>query len=177
MKTALIDIPFGDGKGGITIDPKTLTEPELRLTRLFVKRLAHAIGSDKDILAPDVNTNAKIMNWIVDEYSKHNEKHTPAVVTGKPISNDGSHGRTEATGLGGAYVLQQYGFKIVALSDSKGGIYIPEGIASIEQIQKCKEAKGHLAGCYCIDSVCDIRYKRASKWTRYNRKRYTNLAC
>ncbi|HVA96800.1 MAG TPA: Glu/Leu/Phe/Val dehydrogenase [Candidatus Acidoferrales bacterium] len=193
MKTALVDIPFGGGKGGITIDPKTLTEPELeRLTRLFIKRLAHAIGPDKDIPAPDVNTNAKIMSWIVDEYSKHVGKKTPAVVTGKPIGKGGSQGRTEATGLGGAYVLidlvkrmglspkdltvavqgfgnvgyyvayflQQQGFKVVALSDSKGGIYIPNGVAPIEQIQKCKEEKGYLAGCYCVGSVCDIRYKK-----------------
>lgn len=196
MKTALVDVPFGGGKGGITIDPKTLTEPELeRLTRLFVKRLAHAIGPDKDVPAPDVNTNGKVMQWIVDEYSKHIGKHTPAVVTGKLVDKGGSLGRTEATGRGGAYVLleivkrkklnpknltvaiqgfgnvgyytayflQQYGFKIVALSDSKGGIYVPEGIASIEQIQKCKEAKGHLAGCYCVGSVCDIRNKEKVK--------------
>lgn len=192
MKTALVDIPFGGGKGGITIDPKTLTEPELeRLTRLFVKRLAHAIGPNKDIPAPDVNTNGKIMSWIVDEYSKHVGEKTLAVVTGKPLNNGGSHGRTEATGLGGAYVLleivkrmglqpkeltvavqgfgnvgyyvayylQQYGFNVVALSDSKGGIYVPNGLSSIEQIQKCKEEKGFLAGCYCVGSVCDIRYK------------------
>jgi len=193
MKTALVDIPFGGGKGGISIDPKTLTEPELeRLTRLFTRRLAHAIGPDKDIPAPDVNTNAKIMEWISDEYGKHTGKKTPAVVTGKPIGRGGSQGRTEATGLGGAYVLmevvkhmgldpknltvavqgfgnvgyhiayflQEYGFNIVALSDSKGGIYIPNGVAKIEQVQRCKEEKGYLAGCYCVGSVCDIRYKK-----------------
>lgn len=193
MKTALVDVPFGGGKGGITIDPKSLSESELeRLTRLFTRRIAHIIGPDKDVPAPDVNTNPKIMSWIVDEYGAHMGKQTPAVVTGKPIDKGGSFGRTEATGLGGAYVLkdiihrmglkpnnltvaiqgfgnvgyyvayflQQYGFKIVALSDSKGGMYIPEGIASIEQIQKCKEEKGFLAGCYCVGSVCDIRYKK-----------------
>lgn len=192
MKNALIDVPFGGGKGGITIDPKSLSESELeRLTRLFVKRLAHAIGPDKDIPAPDVNTNAKIMSWIVDEYSKYIGMHTPAVVTGKPIEKGGSQGRTEATGLGGAYVLldivnkrgldpknltvavqgfgnvgyyvayylQQFGCKIVALSDSKGCIYIPDGIADVEQVLRCKEQKGHLAGCYCVGSVCDIRFK------------------
>ncbi len=192
MKTALVDVPFGGGKGGIAIDPKTLTEPELeRLTRLFTKRLASAIGPDKDIPAPDVNTNAKIMEWIADEYGKIVGKKTPAVVTGKPISQGGSQGRTEATGLGGAivlremvrrkrldpknltvavqgfgnvgyyvaYYLQQFGFNIVALSDSKGGIYIPGGIESIEQVQKFKEEKGVLAGCYCVGSVCDIKNK------------------
>jgi glutamate dehydrogenase/leucine dehydrogenase len=192
MKTALIDIPFGGGKGGITIDPKSLSESELEaLTRLFTRRIAHAIGPDKDIPAPDVNTNPKIMSWIVDEYSKHVGKKTLAVVTGKPIENGGSAGRTEATGLGGAYALleltnrlgldpskltvaiqgfgnvgyyaayflQKYGFKVVALSDSKGGIYIPNGVADIEQVEKCKQEKGYLAGCYCVGSVCDIRYK------------------
>jgi glutamate dehydrogenase/leucine dehydrogenase len=192
MKNAVIDVPFGGGKGGITIDPKTLTEKELeQLTRLFTRRLAHTIGPDKDIPAPDVNTNGKIMSWIVDEYSSFVGKHSPAVVTGKPVDNGGSLGRTEATGLGGcyallevikrkgldpkkltvavqgfgnvgyyvAYFLQQHGLKIVALSDSKGGIYIPTGVAEIEQIQRCKKEKGYLAGCYCVGSVCDIRYK------------------
>ena len=192
MKTALVNVPFGGGKGGIAIDPKTLTEPELeRLTRLFTKRLSHAIGPDKDIPAPDVNTNAKIMQWIAEEYGKFVKKKTPAVVTGKPIDQGGSQGRTEATGLGGAivlreiikrkgldpkkltvavqgfgnvgyyvaYYLQKFGFKIVALSDSKGGIYVPGGINSIEQVEKCKKEKGYLAGCYCVGSVCDIKYK------------------
>ena len=192
MKTALIDIPFGGGKGGIAIDPKTLSEAELeRLTRLFTKRISHNIGPDKDIPAPDVNTNSKIMSWIVDEYSKQVGKHTPAVVTGKPIDQGGSQGRTEATGLGGAFVLleiikrlhlqpkdltvavlgfgnvgyyvsyflQKYGFKIVALSDSKGGIYVPDGIEDVEQVLKCKKEKGFLSGCYCIGSVCDIKNK------------------
>ncbi len=192
VKTALIDIPFGGGKGGITVDPKTLSESELeRLTRIFTRRLSHAIGPDKDIPAPDVNTNGKIMSWIVDEYSKIVGKHTPGVVTGKPIEHGGSEGRTEATGLGGcyalleivkrekldpskltvavqgfgnvgyyaAYFLQKNGFKVVALSDSKGGIYIPNGLADIEQIERCKKEKGYLAGCYCVGSVCDIRYK------------------
>lgn len=192
MKTALVDIPFGGGKGGITVDPKTLSEKELeQLTRLFAKRITHNIGPDKDIPAPDVNTNGKIMEWIADEYSKHVGKHTPAVVTGKPINKGGSQGRTEATGLGGAFVLleitkrmkrkpqdltvavqgfgnvgyyvayflQKYGFKIVALSDSKGGVYVPGGIEDVEQILACKNKKGYLAGCYCIGSVCDIEHK------------------
>lgn len=196
MKTALVDIPFGGGKGGITIDPKSLSEAELeQLTRIFTRRLSHAIGPDRDIPAPDVNTNPKIMAWIADEYSRHIGKHTPGVVTGKPVDNHGSEGRTEATGLGGAYVLlelvkhfkldpknltvaiqgfgnvgyyvayflQRYGFNVVALSDSKGGIYIPGGVADIEQIERCKKEKGYLAGCYCVGSVCDIRYKEKVK--------------
>jgi glutamate dehydrogenase/leucine dehydrogenase len=196
MKTALVDIPFGGGKGGITIDPKLLSESELEaLTRLFTRRIASSIGPSKDVPAPDVNTNPKIMSWIVDEYSKYMKTHTPAVVTGKPIEHGGSEGRTEATGLGGAYVLlelikkmnlepkkmtvaiqgfgnvgyyvayflQQYGFTIVAVSDSHGGIYIPSGIENIEQIERCKHKKGYLSGCYCVDSVCDLRFKEQLK--------------
>lgn len=192
IKNAIINVPFGGGKGGITIDPKMLSEAELeRLTRIFTRRIAHTIGPDKDIPAPDVNTNAKIMNWIADEYSQIVGKHSPAVVTGKPVGKGGSLGRTEATGLGGFYTLleiikhkkldpqkltvaiqgfgnvgyflahflQQHGMKVVALSDSKGGIYIPSGVADVEQIERCKKEKGYLAGCYCVGSVCDIRYK------------------
>jgi len=192
LKNALADVPLGGGKGGITIDPKHLSETELeQLTRLFTRRLGTAIGPEIDIPAPDVNTNGKIMTWIADEYGKIVGKPSPAVITGKPVDQGGSLGRTEATGLGGSYVLlhllkklgkhpkdmtvaiqgfgnvgryiasylQQAGMKIVALSDSKGGIYIPGGVADIEQVEKCKEEKGYLAGCYCVGSVCDIRYK------------------
>jgi glutamate dehydrogenase/leucine dehydrogenase len=192
LKTSLIDVPFGGGKGGITIDPKTLSQSELeRLTRLFTRRIADVIGPTKDIPAPDVNTNPKVMAWIMDEYSKIVGKPSPAVVTGKPIENGGALGRNEATGLGGSFAvreivkrmgrqpkdltvavqgfgnvgmhtasfMQKQGFKVVGLSDSKGGIYIPGGIAPIEQVEKCKEEKGFLAGCYCVGSVCDIKYK------------------
>ncbi len=189
MKNAVIDVPFGGSKGGITVNPKELSESELeRLTRAFVRSIADTIGPEKDVPAPDVNTNSKIMAWFADEYSKIVGKNTPAVVTGKPIEADGSEGRTEATGLGGVYALiavlrslnkfvpgmtvaiqgfgnvgkyaaeflVKEGFKVVALSDSKGGVYIPSGIADINQIEECKEAKGYLAGCYCVGSVCDI---------------------
>lgn len=200
IKSAVVGVPFGGGKGGITVDPKTLSEHELEvLTRLYVKRLATNIGPYTDVPAPDVNTNAKIMEWIVSEFKSQSEKlkvkmaegEMSAVVTGKPIEKGGSQGRKEATGLGGVYslftvlkklgrdpkgmtvavqgfgnvgmhialFLQQEGFKIVALSDSKGGIYVPEGIESIEQVEKCKEQKGFLSGCYCVGSVCDIKNK------------------
>lgn len=180
IKNAIIDIPFGGGKGGLIVDPKTLSEKELeQLTRLFAKHLAPSIGPHVDIPAPDVNTNPKIMAWIVDEYKKH-AGDTPsahAVVTGKPLGKGGSEGRTEATGLGGAfallqslkhinkkpegltvavqgfgnvgyyvaYFLQKHGMKVVAVSDSKLGIYVPEGIESIEAVQRSKEEKGSLA--------------------------------
>ena len=108
IKNALVGIPFGGGKGGLQIDPKTLSEEELeRLTREFAKMLAPNIGPNIDVPAPDVNTNSKIMDWIEDEYSKVMGKSTPAVVTGKSLGNGGSEGREEATGLGGFYVLEE----------------------------------------------------------------------
>jgi len=106
MKCALIGVPFGGGKGGVEVDPKSLSEGELeRLTRSFTRKLALHIGPGRDVPAPDVNTNSKIMHWIVDEFSKLVGTHTPAVVTGKPVAIGGSEGRTEATGLGGSHVL------------------------------------------------------------------------
>lgn len=201
MKNAVIDVPFGGGKGGIALDPKKLTENELEnLTRQFTRKLADFIGPRKDVPAPDVNTNPKIMGWIVDEYEKNLKTQKSnlksdeilAVVTGKPLNRGGSEGRTEATGLGGtytllavfkklrkkpqdltvavqgfgnvgryvAYFLQKNGFKVVAASDSKSGIYIPNGIPDIDHVQKCKEVKGLLAGCYCVGSVCDLDNKK-----------------
>lgn len=107
MKCALVGVPFGGGKGGVEVDPKKLSEGELeRLTRAFIKELVLHIGSEKDVPAPDVGSNSKVMHWIYDEYSKLVGKPSPMVVTGKPIEIGGSEGRTEATGLGGAYALQ-----------------------------------------------------------------------
>ncbi len=116
IKNALIDIPFGGGKGGIEIDSRKLFEKELeRLTRQFTRELAPNIGPDIDVPAPDVNTNARIMDWITDEFKmrsvksnvKYTENELKAVVTGKSIENGGSLGREEATGLGGFLILEQ----------------------------------------------------------------------
>lgn len=108
IKNAIVDVPFGGGKGGVTVDPKMLSEGELeRLARSFTRELAPYIGPDTDVPAPDVNTNPKIMDWIRDEYSKIVGKDSPGVVTGKPVGRGGSEGRTEATGLGGFYVLAE----------------------------------------------------------------------
>ena len=108
IKNAIIDVPFGGSKGGIEIDPKKLSEKELEeLTRQFTRQLAANIGPKKDIPAPDINTNAKIMDWIADEYSKITGDKTGAVVTGKSVANGGSEGREGATGLGGFFVLEQ----------------------------------------------------------------------
>lgn len=110
MKTALIDVPFGGGKGGIVVDPKTLSESELEaLTRQYTHKLAECIGPYTDIPAPDINTNSRIMSWIVDEFKKSNKHYSDneslAVVTGKPLDKGGSEGREEATGQGGVWAL------------------------------------------------------------------------
>jgi glutamate dehydrogenase/leucine dehydrogenase len=100
LKTAVVNIPFGGGKGGIAVDPKELTMHELeRLTRAFTNLLGDNIGPDRDIPAPDVNTNGQVMAWIVDEYCKRRGQHV-GVVTGKPLEIGGSLGRDEATGRG-----------------------------------------------------------------------------
>jgi len=107
-KTALMDIPFGGAKGGVTVDPKKLSKLELeRLTRRFTQRISIVLGPYRDIPAPDVNTNAQVMAWILDEYSSRHG-YTPAAVTGKPISLGGSLGREEATGRGVMYVMSEY---------------------------------------------------------------------
>lgn len=109
LKCALVDIPFGGAKGGVAVNPKELSDDELeRLTRSFVREMFDVIGPEKDIPAPDVNTNAQIMDWFLDEYSLKAGKPTPAIVTGKPIVSGGSLGRETATSLGGAFVLKRY---------------------------------------------------------------------
>ncbi len=178
MKTALLNVPFGGGKGGIEVDPKKLSEAELeRLTRTFTRELAPSLGPERDVPAPDVNTNGKIMRWIVDEFSTYFGAHTPAVVTGKPIEHGGSEGRIEATGLGGSYALFSFlkkwgkeakgmtiaiqgygnvgsylarycseaGMIVVALSDSKGGVYDERGL-DLEAIAEYKKENGTFAG-------------------------------
>ncbi len=194
IKCAVAGLPYGGGKGGVKVDPKTLSESELeRLSREYVKKIAHFIGEDIDVPAPDVNTNPKIMAWMIDEYEKIIGKKSPSTFTGKPIGQGGSLGRTEATGRGGVIILkallsklsskfkiqnsklelavqgfgnvgyyfakiaEEYGFKIVAVSDSKGGVYVKDGL-SIETTMRCKKEKGAVAGCYCKGSVCDVRF-------------------
>lgn len=106
-KTAVVNIRFGGNKGGINCDPSELSERELdTITRTFVSQIKEVIGPTLDIPAPDVNTNAKIMGWIMDEYSKF-AGFSPGVVTGKPIHLFGSEGREEATGRGVTIVLEE----------------------------------------------------------------------
>jgi glutamate dehydrogenase (NAD(P)+) len=99
-KTAVVNIPFGGAKGGIDCDPDALSIGELeRLTRKFTQRIGEEIGPQRDIPAPDVNTNPQIMAWMMDEYSRRHG-YSPAVVTGKPVDLQGSEGREAATGRG-----------------------------------------------------------------------------
>ncbi|MEM7146326.1 MAG: Glu/Leu/Phe/Val dehydrogenase dimerization domain-containing protein [Verrucomicrobiota bacterium] len=106
-KTAVVDVPFGGAKGGINCDPKNLSQRELdEITRAFVRQIKEIIGPAIDIPAPDVNTNPRIMSWIMDAYSAH-YGFSPGVVTGKPLELFGSPGRNEATGRGVMIVLDE----------------------------------------------------------------------
>lgn len=124
-KSAVVDIPFGGAKGGVTCDPFKLSIGELeRLTRRFTYEISDFIGPDKDIPAPDVNTNAQVMSWIVDTFSMTKREDVFGVVTGKPLSLGGSHGRKEATGRG---------VMIAALHAMKDLKMMPKGATAIVQ--------------------------------------------
>ncbi|HJP67096.1 MAG TPA: Glu/Leu/Phe/Val dehydrogenase dimerization domain-containing protein [Actinomycetota bacterium] len=104
-KTALMNVPFGGGKGGVKVDPRLLSEAELeRLSRTYLRAIAEVIGPNVDVPAPDVNTNPKIMGWMADEYARRYGPN-PAVITGKPIAIGGSLGRESATGRGALICL------------------------------------------------------------------------
>jgi glutamate dehydrogenase (NAD(P)+) len=177
IKTAVADIPMGGGKGGVVVDPATLSDGEIeRLSRGFVRALWRDLGPDVDVPAPDVNTTPQIMAYMVDEYEKITGDRSRASFTGKPIDAGGSEGRGAATGLGGFYVFsalrekaglpasvrvavqgmgnvggnaarifKEHGHKIVAMSDSKGGIYAEEGLDPVA-VEKYKEEHRSLRG-------------------------------
>ena len=108
FKTAAVGLPLGGGKGGVAVDPKALTEAELEeLSRKYVQGLHKHIGPDKDVPAPDVNTNSKIIDWMVDEFEKLSGDISKASFTGKSIAKGGSLGRDAATGRGGVIVLRE----------------------------------------------------------------------
>jgi glutamate dehydrogenase/leucine dehydrogenase len=184
-KCAVAGIPYGGGKGGVIVDTKELSESELeRLSRAFIKSIYKVIGPDTDVPAPDMYTTPQIMSWMVNEYSKLVGKESLAVITGNPIEVGGSEGRTEATGYGGGYILdelaklhdlnpkdttvavqgfgnvgyyfveyaQKQGFKVLTVSDSKGGIYSKKGI-NLEKAMKHKEEKGQLSGLEGTEDV------------------------
>ncbi len=177
-KCAVAGIPFGGGKGGVVVDPKKLSRRELEnLTRRYATEIEVLIGPERDIPAPDVNTNAQTMSWIMDTYSMHVGYTVPGVVTGKPISLGGSEGRNEATARGTVYcvveaarhlgidlktstvvvqgfgnagsiaaqLMEKEGSKVLAVSDSTGGIHNPEGL-DISRVVAWKAEHGTVVG-------------------------------
>jgi glutamate dehydrogenase/leucine dehydrogenase len=177
LKCSVANIPMGGGKGGITLDPKTLSKSELeKLSRGYMRSLSDIFGPKKDVPAPDVNTTPEMMDWMNDEYGKITGDTSGAVITGKPVDKGGSEGRGPATGLGGFYVFDalrakmglpesctiaiqgmgnvggnaaeifiSHGHKLVAISDSKGGIYNESGL-DYKAVEAYKKEKGTLAG-------------------------------
>jgi glutamate dehydrogenase (NAD(P)+) len=161
-KTAVVDIPLGGGKGGVTCNPKEMSIGEQeRLARGYIRAIHRFIDDLTDVPAPDVYTNPQIMAWMMDEYSTIRGYNVPGIITGKPIQLGGSQGRGDATARGGIYTVREaakvldidlkgasaaiqgygnagqfahklaeelLGMKVVAISDSKGGIYRAEGI-------------------------------------------------
>jgi len=161
-KTSVVDIPLGGAKGGVTCNPKVMSEAEKqRLARAYIRAVADVLSVSKDVPAPDVYTTPQIMAWMMDEFETIKREHHPGVITGKPLPLGGSEGRGDATARGGIYVVResakmlgidlagktmaiqgfgnagQYaallgaeylGLRLVAASDSKGGIYNAKGL-------------------------------------------------
>ena len=185
-KTSVVDLPLGGGKGGITCNPKELSENEKeRLARAYIRSMAEHLGVTKDVPAPDVYTTPQIMAWMMDEYETVTRFHHPGVITGKPLQIGGSAGRVDATARGGMYVTReaankmsldlsgktmaiqgfgnagQYaatlghellGVKLIAASDSKGGVYNEKGIDP-EALVKYKLQTGTLQGFPDTDAI------------------------
>jgi glutamate dehydrogenase (NAD(P)+) len=177
-KCACVKIPYGGAKGGVTCDPKALSRRELeRMTRRFTTEIGDMIGPDSDIPAPDVNTNAQIMAWMMDTYSMHRGYSVTGVVTGKPVSIGGSEGRQEATGRGVVYTIQEaaktidldlngarvvvqgfgnageaaarfvaeLGAKVIAVGDSRGGVFHGDGL-DLPLVTRHKQETGSVTG-------------------------------
>ena len=188
FKCAALNLPYGGGKGGITVNPKELSRLELeRLSRGYVDAIADFIGPDVDILAPDLYTNQMIMGWMMDQYSIIKRQISPAVVTGKPITMGGSVGREAATAMGAFFVIERImnkldrhpsyttvavqgfgnaggtiaelmakaGYKVVAVSDSQGGIYAKKGL-DIPSIRQYKQSSRSIQAVYCTGTVCNV---------------------
>ncbi|MFP4116311.1 MAG: Glu/Leu/Phe/Val family dehydrogenase [Candidatus Aenigmatarchaeota archaeon] len=174
IKCSLADIPFGGGKGGVKVSSKELNRSEKeKLSRKYISEIADFIGPKKDVPAPDMYTGAREMDWMQDEYSKTVGEDVKAVITGKSPGNGGTKGRERATARGGFYVLREArretgagknvaiqgygnagynlakflhenGYRIVAVSDSSGGIKKESGL-NPEEVRKVKEEKGSVA--------------------------------
>lgn len=167
LKCAVVNIPYGGAKGGIRVDPSKLSKRELcRLTRRYTYAIAPIIGADTDIPAPDVNTNAQTMAWILDTYSMLSGKPCPGVVTGKPVELGGSKGRASATGRGVVFstkfILQKYGKKLDEVSVAIQGFGNVGGHAAeifAEQGAKIKALSDVSGGVYCEEGldIAEIR--------------------
>ena len=178
LKCAVVDIPYGGGKGGVEVNPKELSNNELEnLSRGFIKAIHEMVGPTIDVPAPDVYTTPQIMAWMLDEYEKIKGEHLPGLITGKPLELGGSQGRGTATAQGGAYTLRElmkiksmepvstsvaiqgfgnagsfmakildnWGYKIVAVSDSKGAIYDKDGM-DVAKLLEYKATEGSVKG-------------------------------
>jgi glutamate dehydrogenase (NAD(P)+) len=153
-KCAVVNIPFGGGKGGVIVDPHLLSDTELeKLTRRYTAEIIDFIGPEKDVPAPDVNTNAQTMAWIMDTYSMHSRRTVTAVVTGKPEALGGSRGRPEATGRGCMIVTLQ-ALKRLGLSPENSRVVI-QGFGNVGGMAaKLMKAMG-------FKIVCIIEYDGA----------------
>ncbi|GAB4449924.1 MAG: Glu/Leu/Phe/Val dehydrogenase [Anaerolineae bacterium] len=172
-KTAVVDIPLGGAKGGITCNPKELSPTEQeRLARGYIRAVWKILGEDTDVPAPDVYTNSQIMAWMMDEYSTIKGHMVPGMITGKPLALGGSEGRNDATARGGIYTVREaakvlglelqgataaiqgygnagqfahklaadlLGMKIVAVSDSRGGVFNAGGLDFDETLRHKRE--------------------------------------
>ncbi len=153
-KCAVVNIPFGGGKGGVIVDPHLLSDAELeKLTRRYTAEIIDFIGPEKDVPAPDVNTNAQIMAWIMDTYSMHLRKTVTAVVTGKPEALGGSRGRPEATGRGCMTVTLQ-ALKRLGLSPESARVVI-QGFGNVGGMA------AKLMGAIGFKIVCIVEYDGA----------------
>ncbi|RAL25334.1 glutamate dehydrogenase [Lujinxingia litoralis] len=196
FKCALLDLPFGGAKGGVRVDPKTLSKMELeRLSRAYIDVFAEFIGPHRDVPAPDMYTNAMIMGWMADQYATIMRRHSPAVITGKPLALGGCPHRQEATASGAVSVIEAYleahqhvsdsptvaiqgfgnagaklasqlyeaGFRVVAVSDSKGAVYAPEGL-DIPSLRRHK-SQDQVHGVYDAYALRDCPYAKFEKIT------------
>lgn len=163
FKCSAIGLPYGGGKGGITVDPRQLSRGELeRMTRGFARAMANFIGDDRDIPAGDVNTNAQIMAWIFDEISKVKGHNMPGVITGKPVEVNGSKGRNEATGLGVTFSVREAAKRLGM--NTQGAKLAIQGYGNVGGFAGlyCQELLGmkligvqdHTGGVYNPDGMC-----------------------
>jgi glutamate dehydrogenase (NAD(P)+) len=185
-KTAVVDLPLGGGKGGVTCNPKELSTGEKeRLARAYIRAVGRFLSETQDVPAPDVYTTPEIMAWMMDEYETITGHHAPGVITGKPIALGGSAGRGDATARGGIYVVREaasklgldlkgkamavqgfgnagqfaatlgseiLGMKVVAASDSQGGVYSAKGMDA-KALVEYKQKTGGLAGFPGSESI------------------------